>query len=703
MFKVRMLRVVGTVLLLALYGSPGRAADPEDWLPPPVRPVARVSLQIGQQDYYPRPRYGNGGVFAAFSPDGRRVAAMDQQGQFGLWDASTGKSLDTLGINRPVMAVAFSPDGKTLLTTDSQQGGDTPSVRLWDVATGKELRQLDEGVNLMNFLAVAWSPDGKTLALSGMDQRRGVDVSVHLWDASSGDEVRLLSDLPAGGNRPNPNQGQRMVESLCFAPDGKSLALVLDGRVHLWELSSGKHRAELGSVSSAIKIPDEKMMAWQMRRWRQMQEMGMGGFPCLAFSPDGRYLAVGCPDDAIRLFDVVSSKELPPLTGHRGGVRAVCFTPDGKILKSLGTDGKLLTWRTSAALRAWRPAGTQMSAEQLQSLWETLGGADDPWINHAVLANLAAFPTQSVPFLRERLKPAPMADSKRITELITALSSEDYNTRKKAIVELRKLGDRALPALRKAAEDGHSEILNVMLSRLDTERSDNNLQRALLAVEALERIGTAPARELLAELAKGSAESPLTQRVVAARDRLDKRVLAGEVKLDTLWTDLASDDARKAYRALQALAARPKDAVPLLGDRLRALPLLKAADDDPRRIARLLAELDNDDFAVRDKAAADLKRLGARAEKAMREELKRATNAEVTKRLEELLKEIEKPVRSPEEIQAERALETLERIGTPEAREVVAVLDKETSNRQLLEQIKGVLRRLELRALNAPR
>lgn len=133
------------------------------------------------------------------------------------------------------------------------------------------------------------------------------------------------------------------------------------------------------------------------------------------------------------------------------------------------------------------------------------------------------------------------------------------------------------------------------------------------------------------------------------------------------------------------------------------MTILKAADDDPQRIARLLADLDNDDFAVRDKASAELKRLGTRAEKPLRQELKRTTNAEVTKRLEELLKEIAQPTRSLEEHQVERALETLERIGTPEAREAVTLVDKEAGNHQLQEQIKAVLRRMEKQALDAPR
>ncbi|MCP4104854.1 MAG: WD40 repeat domain-containing protein [Desulfobacteraceae bacterium] len=124
-----------------------------------------------------------------------------------------------------VNAVAFSPDGKTLAS-----GADDNTVRLWDVASGKEIRRL-EG-HRKRVVSVAFSPDGKTLA-SGAGNFLGSDKTV--WDVASGKEIRSL----AGHTKP--------VQSVAFSPDGKTLASgsgylfgSSDNTVRLWDIASGK-------------------------------------------------------------------------------------------------------------------------------------------------------------------------------------------------------------------------------------------------------------------------------------------------------------------------------------------------------------------------------------------------------------------------------------------------------------------------------
>jgi WD40 repeat protein len=106
----------------------------------------------------------------AFSPDGKTLASGSDDNTIKLWDVATGKEQATLkGHTAWVASVAFSPDGKTLAS-----GGDT-TVRLWDME-GKELATLKghtKGVN-----SVAFSPDGKTLASGSQDK------TIKLWDVS---------------------------------------------------------------------------------------------------------------------------------------------------------------------------------------------------------------------------------------------------------------------------------------------------------------------------------------------------------------------------------------------------------------------------------------------------------------------------------------------------------------------------------------
>jgi hypothetical protein len=136
---------------------------------------------------------------------------------------------------------------------------------------------------------------------------------------------------------------------------------------------------------------------------------------------------------------------------------------------------------------------------------------------------------------------------------------------------------------------------------------------------------------------------------------------------ERLWTDLAAADAGKAYRAVHALAASPARTIAYLKQHLRPVPEL-----DPRRVAQLIADLDSEEFAVREAATKDLAALGERAEPALRQALKDRPSLEARKRLEGLLA----PQRVPpgEVLRGLRAVWVLERIGTVEARQMLQKL-----------------------------
>jgi RNA polymerase sigma factor (sigma-70 family) len=192
---------------------------------------------------------------AAFSPDGRRVAAADD-GRIKLRDAATGKL--TLMPERAdhggVTAVAFSPDGKTLAT-----GGGDKFVRLWDVATGKELRVLPKHLGVVT--AVSFSPDGRHLLTACGD------CAVQLWDVESGKEVRQWVAATKG------------VHSAKFSPDGKLIATGANvGAVALWDVATGK---ELASYAGHTQVVND-----------------------VAFSPDGKTLATASADGTVKLWDV---------------------------------------------------------------------------------------------------------------------------------------------------------------------------------------------------------------------------------------------------------------------------------------------------------------------------------------------------------------------------------------------------------------
>jgi hypothetical protein len=136
--------------------------------------------------------------------------------------------------------------------------------------------------------------------------------------------------------------------------------------------------------------------------------------------------------------------------------------------------------------------------------------------------------------------------------------------------------------------------------------------------------------------------------------------------LEALWAALLSPDAAPAGRAVWALVAAPRDAVPFLGEKLRP-----ARPADPHQVARFLADLHSDRFPVRARAERELAALEDLAEPFLRKELAKQPPVEVRRRVEKLLGPLERVLLTGERLRAERALEVLEHVGTAEARRLL--------------------------------
>ncbi|HZY87475.1 MAG TPA: hypothetical protein VFE78_21740, partial [Gemmataceae bacterium] len=200
--------------------------------------------------------------------------------------------------------------------------------------------------------------------------------------------------------------------------------------------------------------------------------------------------------------------------GHRSHVAALAFSPDSRLLASVSADTTGLLWATP-------PAGkVGLSPDERAAAWRDLGGAA-PKAYTAVLA-LASDREGAVHFLKDRLRPAALADPELFARLVAGLDSDRFEERAKAKDELAQLGPGAEPLLRKALERPPSpearKALRELLGRLEAGQL-----RDLRAVEALETLGTPPARELLQELSRGEAGARLTREAQASLRRLAHR------------------------------------------------------------------------------------------------------------------------------------------------------------------------------------
>jgi RNA polymerase sigma factor (sigma-70 family) len=164
-------------------------------------------------------------------------------------------------------------------------------------------------------------------------------------------------------------------------------------------------------------------------------------------------------------------------------------------------------------------------------------------------------------------------------------------------------------------------------------------------------------------------------------------------ELEGAWSDLSIADPIKSRRAVWALARSPKLALPLLKE---ALALAPAPAVDDKRIARLIADLDDDSFEVREGASAALAKLGGAAGPALRRALERTPSAEVRRRLEALVAELDKTSVTPQHRRALRAVEVLEEIGTPEAEKLLARLAEESPDAELAAAAKAALKRMAM-------
>src|SRR5262249_47819702 len=146
--------------------------------------------------------------------------------------------------------------------------------------------------------------------------------------------------------------------------------------------------------------------------------------------------------------------------------------------------------------------------------------------------------------------------------------------------------------------------------------------------------------------------------------RLPVRTLS-RTELEALWTELGSPNAARAHRALWGLVCAPAQSLPYLHEHLKPPPA-----PDPQRLARLLADLESDRFEERQKAAEALEGLGELAEPALRKALAEKPSPELRRRAAELLEKLDS-LQSPQWLRQLRALEVIERSGTPEARRVL--------------------------------
>ncbi len=646
----------------------------------------------------------------AFSPDGKWMAtggyANDKNNYFArLWDVATGKQVRRF-MHGPqgygVGSLAFSPDGKTLATLGTQ-GGDF--LRLFDVDTGKLRKAFPkDGEQRPGRGSVAFAPDGKTVAAAL--------ASIHVYDVTTGEE-RLRID--------------RTASNLVFTDAGNTLTGAVDGAIYRWDTATGRALTPEGGdsvVEQILVTADGKRVItrgqdgyahlWDGASGKHLRRFHGGWQSGLAISPDGRFLAWPVVDyrvtftdpltpdsiyygSRIRLYDLAADKFVDRFPAFKGSAQDLAFTDDGKKLVTIDQHpGMVRIWDFEAA-KEERSFAIMLKApkEKAYIVVRALLSPD---------GKTAAVTYQEHSRVdRWGLRGPPQ--HVRLWEVATEAELPVLDGGKSGITAFSADGRLVVTTDGTVWETASGRQLAVLPGELHLRAAAFSRDGRFLATTTPgdtiqlwetatwtrrnEYKGHRDAPSALAFTPAGQLLSGSLDTTVLAWDTRPPRVAAA-VTLENAWNDLAASEAAESFKSEGRFLATPADAVQFLGEKVKPATAL-----DGGRMQRLLADLGSDVFAVREAASKALAGLDEQATPYLEEALKRTQPLEIRARVTRLLEQRRRPALPAEQIRQVRAVMVLERIGDGAAKDLLQRWASGPAGARLTMEAAAALKRLE--------
>lgn len=495
----------------------------------------------------------------ALTPDGKHLALAGDDHCIRFWDTATLRECTPFprGHLRPVVALAVSPEASWLASADDGEDG---TFRIWDLATGKQLHLFRVGSQVG---ALTLSPHGDVLVYTNVSEL------IRCCDPITGRQRRqlVLHEEPVSG-RDHPyffassvdgkyllvharwpglcHQDPRVYKfsfglrkPLIFADlshGGNTVSSVLDKNVRFWDLVAGKIRCVAFSPDGnfvATAERDGSIGVWVVKEGRLLRNCpkpldSSQRVYSIAFSLDSKMLVAGTASGVVQLWEVETGKLRRRFVGHRGVVHAVSFCRSGQAVVSGSEDTTLLVWDVTGQLLNDAKHRTPLTTEQLGNLWTNLGDADARKAYDA-LCSLLASPSGVPAFILRRIRLSFQYDRTQVEKWVAQLDDEQFAVREEAKRKLKELGDQAEPALQSAMKRSSSveqrRRVQELLSHLNRSTHPPERILALRTVELLERIGTTEAKDALRIIAKESPGIVIQQNAEAALLRLARKAL----------------------------------------------------------------------------------------------------------------------------------------------------------------------------------
>jgi hypothetical protein len=329
-----------------------------------------------------------------------------------------------------------------------------------------------------------FTPDSKTLIVSQHDS------------VTRGDSIRLF-DVDTQKLRTSYRPETSQIHTLLCPPEGDRLIVSATDGVEIRTLGMGDrlYRLPLGGRTKPLSST-------------------------VALSSDGRLLAFESERGELTLCETATGKIIDAWPSS-GPVLALAFSPDGRRLLAGNHDSSALLW-------SLEPAPVRLDALKAMSdaqLWDALAG--EPSTAYAIVWKLASSPERALALLAKHLTPEAEPDNEKIQRWLKDMGDPSLPKRDEAKRQLIQLGLLVIPPLHEALKEPHPlemrRRLEELLRTIEAITPPPERLREQRALQILEMLATAPARRLLATLAKGGAGSPRTRAAQAALARLQDR------------------------------------------------------------------------------------------------------------------------------------------------------------------------------------